>query len=80
MRGHEGDCDKPIERAIERRSLILGGMGSIDLLESEGQKEIAGRILEAAHTVLVEKKFLTHDLGGEATTTQVADAIIAALK
>jgi isocitrate/isopropylmalate dehydrogenase len=30
-------------------------------------------------TVLSEKKFLTRDLGGEASTSQVADAIIAAL-
>jgi isocitrate dehydrogenase (NAD+) len=52
---------------------------AIDLLEGVGQKERAGRILEAVQTVLTEGRVLPHDLGGDATTTQVADAIVAAL-
>jgi isocitrate dehydrogenase (NAD+) len=53
---------------------------AVDLLEAEGQKETAARVLEAMQAVLSERKTLPRDLGGEATTSQVADAIIAALR
>src|SRR5205085_5712700 len=52
---------------------------AIDLLESVGQKETAGRILNAVETVLVAGRVRTADLGGSSTTTQMTDAIIAAL-
>jgi isocitrate dehydrogenase (NAD+) len=52
---------------------------AVDLLEEVGEKEIASRIVEAMQTVLSERKTLTRDLGGEASTTEVTDAIIAAL-
>ena len=52
---------------------------AIDLLQAVGQKEAARRILEAAETALIQGKARTPDLGGQATTTDVADAIIKAL-
>jgi len=52
---------------------------AIDLLEGVGQGATARRILAAVETVLAEGRTLTADLGGTATTTQVAEAILAAL-
>jgi isocitrate dehydrogenase (NAD+) len=52
---------------------------AIDLLEGLGQSATARRILNAVESVLVARRSLTADLGGNATTTQMADAIIAAL-
>ena len=51
----------------------------IDLLDDVGEKESAARILNAMETVLSEAHVLPRDLGGAASTTQVADAIIRAL-
>jgi isocitrate dehydrogenase (NAD+) len=53
---------------------------AIDLLDAEGQKPVAQRILSAVEQVLTERRALTPDLGGQATTTEMADAIIAALR
>jgi isocitrate dehydrogenase (NAD+) len=53
---------------------------AIDLLEAEGHKEVAGRLLSAVGKVLTARTALTPDLGGDATTGQVAAAIIAALQ
>lgn len=52
---------------------------AIDLVESLGQKDLAQRIMTAAETVLEGGETLTADLGGQATTTQMTDAIVAAL-
>jgi isocitrate dehydrogenase (NAD+) len=52
---------------------------ALDLLESVGQKEAAARILAAVEAVLADGRVRTPDLGGSSTTTQMADAIIAAL-
>jgi isocitrate dehydrogenase (NAD+) len=52
---------------------------AMDLLESVGQTEPARRILAAVEKVLTEGRVRTPDLGGHATTTEMADAIIAAL-
>jgi isocitrate dehydrogenase (NAD+) len=52
---------------------------AIDLLESVGRKEAAGRILAAVEKVLSEGKVRPHDLGGQATTKEMAAAIVAAL-
>jgi isocitrate dehydrogenase (NAD+) len=52
---------------------------AIDLLEALGQGEAGRRILAALETVFVAGKDLTPDLGGEAPTARMADAIIAAL-
>lgn len=52
---------------------------AIDLLHAVGQGAVGQRILNATETVLLEGKHRTPDLGGTATTTEVTDAIIAAL-
>lgn len=53
---------------------------AIDLLEAVGHQVEARRILTAVEDVLDGDQVRTFDLGGKATTTQMADAIIAALK
>jgi isocitrate dehydrogenase (NAD+) len=52
---------------------------AIDLLEGIGQATSARRILAAVEAVLAEGKVRTHDLGGNAGTRQMADAIVRAL-
>ncbi len=52
---------------------------AIDLLESVGQVEPARRIWAAVETVLSAGRLRTPDLGGTATTTEVTQAIVAAL-
>jgi isocitrate dehydrogenase (NAD+) len=52
---------------------------ALDLLEATGHRAAAGRILAAVGTVLTRREALTPDLGGSATTAEMARAIIAAL-
>jgi isocitrate dehydrogenase (NAD+) len=52
---------------------------AIDLLKAVEHQEAATRILRAVETVLTAGRVRTHDLGGDATTTALTDAIIAAL-
>jgi isocitrate dehydrogenase (NAD+) len=52
---------------------------AIDLLEGVGEKAAAQRISEAVDRVLTERRALTPDLGGAATTMQMAEAVAAAL-
>jgi isocitrate dehydrogenase (NAD+) len=52
---------------------------AIDLLESVGEAATARRILAAVETVLADGRVRTPDLGGPATTSDVAAAIVAAL-
>jgi isocitrate dehydrogenase (NAD+) len=53
---------------------------AIDLLEGVGQPEAARRVAGAVARVLTERTALTPDLGGKATTTQMAEALVAALE
>jgi isocitrate dehydrogenase (NAD+) len=53
---------------------------AIDLLEGIGQPERAARVLTAVEAVLSAGQVRTADLGGTASTTQLADAIIANLE
>jgi isocitrate dehydrogenase (NAD+) len=50
-----------------------------DMLESHGHAEAARRIRDAIGRVLIARQALTPDLGGSATTDDMARAIIAAL-
>ena len=52
---------------------------ALDLLESVGQSETAKRILLAVERVLTLGNARTPDLGGTSTTTQMTEAVIAAL-
>jgi tartrate dehydrogenase/decarboxylase/D-malate dehydrogenase len=50
------------------------------LLEFFGYDKWANRLIEIVEETLVEKKVLTPDLGGNATTEQVGDEIVRKLK
>ncbi len=52
---------------------------ALDLVEANGDGATARRLLGALETVLSEGKSVTPDLGGDATTAVMADAVIAAL-
>ena len=52
---------------------------AIDLLHALGQQLAAGRILRAVETVLSEGRVRSRDLGGLASTSEIAEAICAAL-
>jgi isocitrate dehydrogenase (NAD+) len=53
---------------------------AIDLLDGVGQKERARHLLTAMENVLAAGQVRTPDLGGNSTTTAVADAIISELQ
>jgi isocitrate dehydrogenase (NAD+) len=52
-------------------------LSSAMMLEHLGEKKAAGRVREAVNAVLREGKTLTRDLGGQAATTEIAEAIAA---
>jgi isocitrate dehydrogenase (NAD+) len=52
---------------------------AVDLLEAVGDTERAQRILTAVETVLASGQLRMRESGGDATTTEVTDAIIAAM-
>jgi isocitrate dehydrogenase (NAD+) len=54
-------------------------MPALDLLEATGHAAPAQRISAGVARVLMDRRTLTPDLGGKATTAQMADAIIAVL-
>jgi isocitrate dehydrogenase (NAD+) len=64
---------------VDRANPLPLLLPAIDLLDGVGQKDAAGRILRAMETVLSEGKIRTRDLGGDATTSALADAIVQAL-
>ncbi len=51
-------------------------MSGVMMLQHLGENEAADRIMKAIINILEEKKSLTYDLGGSASTSQMADAII----
>ncbi|MFN4259310.1 MAG: isocitrate/isopropylmalate family dehydrogenase [Gemmataceae bacterium] len=53
---------------------------ALDLLEDQGESAAARRIRGAVEEVLGTRQALTADLGGSATTSAMADAMIAALR
>ncbi|HEY7310369.1 MAG TPA: isocitrate/isopropylmalate family dehydrogenase [Gemmataceae bacterium] len=68
------------EIGVDRANPLPLLLPAIDLLDAEGHKLIAQRILSAVERVLTARRVLTRDLGGQATTTEMSEAIIAALK
>lgn len=50
------------------------------MLDSFGREDWGKKVLDAIEEVLVDGKFMTPDLGGTASTSQVGDAIVAKLK
>jgi len=55
-------------------------MSGIMMLRHIGESEAAVRVERALHHIYREGKTLTRDVGGTATTTQFADAVIASLE
>lgn len=53
---------------------------TLELLGATGDRKAATRILTALEAVLTEGKVLPRDLGGSASTTQMTEAIVAALR
>jgi isocitrate dehydrogenase (NAD+) len=53
---------------------------AIDLLDGVGERDAAKRIWRAVEAVLIDGRLRTPDLGGTATTTEMRDAIVAALE
>jgi tartrate dehydrogenase/decarboxylase/D-malate dehydrogenase len=49
------------------------------MLEHLGEKDGAGRLMEAIERVTADKRFHTPDLGGEARTADVTAALIDAI-
>ncbi|MGB9886205.1 MAG: isocitrate/isopropylmalate dehydrogenase family protein [Moorellales bacterium] len=64
------------QNKVNPLATILSG---VMMLEHLGQKEPAERIRRAVEKVLAEGKHVTYDLGGQAGTREMADAIISAL-
>jgi isocitrate dehydrogenase (NAD+) len=52
---------------------------AVEMLKDFGETDAAGRILRAVETVLSERRVLTADLGGSATTTAFTDALLQAM-
>ncbi|SEI98856.1 tartrate dehydrogenase/decarboxylase / D-malate dehydrogenase [Bhargavaea ginsengi] len=50
------------------------------MLEHLGEREAGGRILEAIEEVLAEGRVRTKDIGGDATTAQMGEAILLAME
>jgi isocitrate dehydrogenase (NAD+) len=53
---------------------------AIDLLDALGQGAVGQRLMTALGKVLTERKAVTRDLGGQATTTEMTDAILRAME
>ncbi len=63
------------EAHVNRANPLPLLLPAIDMLEALGQIEPARRILTAVEAVLTEGRVQTADLGGQATTTEMAQAI-----
>jgi isocitrate/isopropylmalate dehydrogenase len=55
-------------------------MSAVLMLRHLGEKSAADRIESAVRTVIGERRTVTGDLGGTASTTQYTDAVVAALE
>jgi isocitrate dehydrogenase (NAD+) len=73
---HGGPRDETNAGRVSPLPLLLP---AIDLLEAVGQGDAANRVYRALCRVLNERRSLTPDLGGTATTEAMADAIVSAL-
>ncbi len=73
---HGGGRDAIPEGAANPLPLLLP---ATDMLHFHGHEDTARRILDAVGRVLTAREALTPDLGGKATTAEMAAAIIAAL-
>jgi isocitrate dehydrogenase (NAD+) len=67
------------EAAGQRANPLPLLLPAIEMLEAVGQEEAARRIVAAVETVLTQGRVQTADLGGQATTMEMAQAIAAEL-
>lgn len=67
------------EIGVDRANPLPLLLPAIDLLEANGYPNESKRILQAVESVLAEGKWRTHDLGGEATSSEVTEAILTAM-
>ena len=70
----------PRHAGLNRVNPLATILSGVMMLKHLGEMDAAGRITAAVITVLQEKKSLTYDLGGSAGTSDMADAIISAMK
>jgi isocitrate dehydrogenase (NAD+) len=68
------------EIGVDRANPLPLLLPAIDLLEGVGQAEAARRIRAAVSKVLLEGRVRTPDLGGRSSTSEMTDAIVAALE
>ena len=64
---------------VDRANPLPLLLPAIDLLEGTGEETAAARIRLAMESVLSDAKVRTRDLGGDATTTAMTDALLQAL-
>ena len=64
---------------VDRANPLPLLLPAIDMLDGIGRKEASARIVRAVETVLSDGAIRTADLGGDATTSMMADAIIGAM-
>lgn len=69
----------PRHAGLNRVNPLATILSGVMMLKHLGEIDAADRITAAVIKVLEEKKSLTYDLGGSAGTSEMADAIIAAL-
>jgi isocitrate dehydrogenase (NAD+) len=77
------DCFHAPDRAVvgaDRANPLPLLLPALDLLESVGHKDAGQKILRAVEDVLSAGKTVPSDLGGQATTSALADAIILAMR
>ena len=55
-------------------------LSAVLMLEHLNEHRAADRVQQAVRRVIAEGKTVTFDLGGSASTTQMTDAILAAMK
>ena len=70
----------PKYTGMNRVNPIATIMAGAMMLDSLGEKQAAAKIENAVISVLKEGKVRTADLGGSATTSEIADAIVARVK
>ena len=70
----------PRHAGLNRVNPLATILSGVMMLKHMGEMDVARRIEEAVIRVLKEKKSLTYDLGGNAGTSEMADAIIEAMK
>ena len=88
--GREHRDDGAVFEAVHGSAPDIAGKGianpmalmrsAVMMLYHMQKDEVAERVRRALHDVIVRQKIRTRDLGGEASTTQFTDAVVAAIE